>query len=71
MDLTLDEGELWKGIREGHQWTIKNPRSWASFLGWFHCGTTSKASRKSIGKRWTGPRPRIPTIRPEVFCETR
>jgi len=23
MDLTLDEGGLWKGIREGHQWTIK------------------------------------------------
>lgn len=23
MDLTLDEGELWKGIREGHQGTIK------------------------------------------------
>jgi len=23
MDLTLNEGELWKGIREGHQWTIK------------------------------------------------
>jgi hypothetical protein len=23
MDLTLDDGELWKGIREGHQWTIK------------------------------------------------
>ena len=23
MDLTLDEGELWKGFREGHQWTIK------------------------------------------------
>lgn len=23
MDLTLTEGELWKGIREGHQWTIK------------------------------------------------
>jgi Acetyltransferase (GNAT) domain len=23
MDLTLDESELWKGIREGHQWTIK------------------------------------------------
>ena len=23
MDLSLDEGELWKGIREGHQWTIK------------------------------------------------
>ncbi|MEX2220520.1 MAG: GNAT family N-acetyltransferase [Candidatus Rokuibacteriota bacterium] len=23
MDLTRDEGELWKGIREGHQWTIK------------------------------------------------
>jgi GNAT acetyltransferase-like protein len=22
MDLTLDEGEMWKGIREGHQWTI-------------------------------------------------
>jgi hypothetical protein len=26
MDLTLDEGELWKGIREGHQWTIKKCR---------------------------------------------
>lgn len=23
MDLTLEEGALWKGIREGHQWTIK------------------------------------------------
>lgn len=23
MDLTLDESELWKGIRDGHQWTIK------------------------------------------------
>ena len=23
MDLTLDEGKSWKGIREGHQWTIK------------------------------------------------
>jgi hypothetical protein len=23
MDLSLDEGGLWKGIREGHQWTIK------------------------------------------------
>lgn len=23
MDLTLDEGEMWRGIREGHQWTIK------------------------------------------------
>ena len=26
MDLTLDEGGLWKGIREGHQWTIKKCR---------------------------------------------
>lgn len=26
MDLTLDEGALWKGIREGHQWTIKKCR---------------------------------------------
>jgi hypothetical protein len=26
MDLTLGEGELWKGIREGHQWTIKRCR---------------------------------------------
>jgi hypothetical protein len=26
MDLTLDEAGLWKGIREGHQWTIKKCR---------------------------------------------
>src|SRR5258708_14916599 len=26
MDLTLDEGELRNGIREGHQWTIKKCR---------------------------------------------
>ena len=26
MDLTLDEGALWKGVREGHQWTIKKCR---------------------------------------------
>ena len=26
MDLSRDEGELWKGIREGHKWTIKKCR---------------------------------------------
>ena len=26
MDLSRDEGELWKGVREGHQWTIKKCR---------------------------------------------
>lgn len=26
IDLTPDEGELWNGIREGHQWTIKKCR---------------------------------------------
>ena len=26
MDLTLDERELWKGVRDGHQWTINRCR---------------------------------------------
>ncbi|MGH9891937.1 MAG: GNAT family N-acetyltransferase, partial [bacterium] len=26
IDLTLDERELWKGIRDGHQWTINRSR---------------------------------------------
>jgi hypothetical protein len=26
LDLTLDDAELWKGVREGHQWTIKKCR---------------------------------------------
>ena len=26
MDLTLDDAGLWKGVREGHQWTIKKCR---------------------------------------------
>jgi len=26
MDLTLDEAQLWKGIRDGHQWTINKCR---------------------------------------------
>jgi hypothetical protein len=27
MDLTLDEGELWRGLRDGHRWTINRCRN--------------------------------------------